>query len=303
MTPVAKKPPGPLIAITIEPKAKADQETLDVSLKEIVREDPSFRVHSERGRGQTILEGMGELHSESVVDRLLCEFKIETNVGKPQVAYKETVCETVEHEAKFVRQVGGRGQYGHVVLRVEPLPPRKGFEFADSTKGGVVPPKYVLAVEKGVRAATEAGMLVGYPVVDVKVTLLDGSYHEVDSSEMAFKIVGSIAFKEAARRASPVILEPVMSVEVVVPGEFLGDVIGNLSARRGKILGIDDSRADVWAIHAHVPLAQMLGYAADLRARTQGRATYTMEFETYVQADPPLDPDGNEPASMALRVA
>ena len=279
--------PAPVISIAIEPKTKADQEKLGVSLQKLATEDPSFRVATDRETGQTIISGMGELHLEIIVDRLLREFKVDANVGKPQVAYKETVRKGVEREAKFVRQTGGRGQYGHVVLRVEPLPPGKGFEFADGTKGGVVPREYVPAVERGVRDATETGTLAGYPIVDVKVTLLDGSYHEVDSSEIAFKIAGSMAFKDAVGKANPVILEPVMAVEVVVPEEFMGDVIGDLSGRRGKIQGMD-SRAGAQVIEAQVPLAEMFGYATDLRSMTQGRATYTMQFSHYEPVPQPI---------------
>ena len=223
---------------------------------------------------------MGELHLEIIVDRLLREFKVDASVGKPQVAYKETIRRSAEHETKFVRQTGGRGQYGHVVLRVEPLGAGKGFEFTDGTKGGVVPREYIPAVEKGVRDATDGGVLAGYPIVDVKVTLLDGSYHEVDSSEMAFKIAGSMAFKDAAKKASPVILEPVMAVEVVVPEEFSGRVFGDLNGRRGRIQGMDN-RKGAQVITATVPLSEMFGYATDLRSMTQGRATYTMQFSHY----------------------
>ena len=279
--------PEPVISIAIEPKTKADQEKLGVSLQKLATEDPSFRVATDRETGQTIISGMGELHLEIIVDRLLREFKVDANVGKPQVAYKETVRRSVEREAKFVRQTGGRGQYGHVVLRVEPLPPGKGFEFADGTKGGVVPREYIPAVEKGVRDALETGTLAGYPMVDIKVTLLDGSYHEVDSSEIAFKIAGSMAFKDATSKASPVILEPIMAVEVVVPEEFMGEVIGNLSGRRGKIQGMD-ARAGAQVITAQVPLAEMFGYATDLRSMTQGRATYTMQFSHYEPVPQPI---------------
>jgi len=272
--------PEPVISIAIEPKTKADQEKLGVSLQKLASEDPSFRVTTDRETGQTIISGMGELHLEIIVDRLLREFKVDANVGKPQVAYKETIRKTVESEAKFVRQTGGRGQYGHVVLRVEPLPPGGGFEFVDGTKGGVIPREYIPAVGKGVQDALDSGPLAGYPVVDVKATVTFGSYHEVDSSEIAFKIAGSMAFKDASSKAQPVILEPVMAVEVVVPEEFMGDVIGDLSSRRGKIQGMEQ-RGSAHVIAAQVPLAQMFGYATDLRSRTQGRATYTMQFSHY----------------------
>ncbi|MCK6557237.1 elongation factor G [Candidatus Binatia bacterium] len=272
--------PAPVISIAIEPKTKADQEKLGTSLQKLATEDPSFRVATDRETGQTIISGMGELHLEIIVDRLLREFKVDANVGKPQVAYKETVRKAVEREAKFVRQTGGRGQYGHVVLRVEPLPPGGGFEFVDATKGGVVPREYIPAVERGAHDAMETGPLAGYPMVDVRATLLDGSYHEVDSSEIAFKIAGSMALKEGAAKAAPVILEPIMAVEVVVPEDFMGDVIGDLSGRRGRIQGME-ARGGAQVIGAQVPLAEMFGYATDLRSMTQGRATYTMQFAHY----------------------
>ena len=272
--------PEPVISIAIEPKTKADQEKLGVSLQKLAAEDPSFRVHTDRETGQTIISGMGELHLEIIVDRLLREFKVDASVGKPQVAYKETIRKSVEREAKFIRQTGGRGQYGHVVLRIEPLPPGGGFEFKDGTKGGVVPREYIPAVEKGIRDALDGGILAGYPIVDIKATLIFGSYHEVDSSEIAFKIAGSMAFKEGAQRANPIILEPVMAVEVVVPEEFMGDVIGDLSSRRGRIQGME-ARGGAQVVSAQVPLAQMFGYATDVRSKTQGRATYTMQFSHY----------------------
>jgi elongation factor G len=272
--------PDPVISIAIEPKSKADQERLGLSLQKLATEDPSFKVRTDEETGQTIISGMGELHLEIIVDRLLREFNVGANVGKPQVAYKETVRRAVEQQGKFVRQTGGRGQYGDVWIKLEPLEPGSGFEFVDAVKGGAIPREYIPAVEKGVREATDNGALAGYPIVDVKVTLFDGSYHDVDSSEIAFKIAGSMAFKEAARKASPVLLEPIMMVEVVVPEEFMGDVIGNINARRGKVLGMD-TRPAAQAIDARVPLAQMFGYATDLRSMTQGRATYTMQFSHY----------------------
>ncbi len=272
--------PEPVIDIAIEPKTKADQEKLGVSLQKLATEDPSFRVHTDKETGQTIISGMGELHLEIIVDRLLREFKVDANVGKPQVAYKETIRRTVEQEGKFIRQTGGRGQYGHVVIRIEPLPPGSGFQFEDGTKGGSVPREYIPAVGKGVHDALEGGIQAGYPVVDVKVTLLDGSSHEVDSSEMAFRIAGSMAFKEGAAKAKPIILEPVMLVEVVVPEEFTGPVFGDLSGRRGKIQG-QEERAGAQVLTAKVPLSEMFGYATDLRSATQGRATYTMQFSHY----------------------
>jgi elongation factor G len=272
--------PDPVISIAIEPKSKADQERLGLSLQKLATEDPSFKVRTDEETGQTIISGMGELHLEIIVDRLLREFNVGANVGKPQVAYKETIRKKVEQQGRFVRQTGGRGQYGDVWITLEPQQPGAGFEFVDAIKGGSIPREYIPAVEKGVKEATENGALAGYPVVDVKVTLFDGSYHDVDSSEIAFKIAGSMAFKQAARKANPVLLEPIMSVEVVVPEEFMGDVIGDISSRRGKVLGMD-TRPAAQAIDARVPLAQMFGYATDLRSMTQGRATYTMQFSHY----------------------
>ncbi len=272
--------PEPVISIAIEPKTKQDQERLGTSLQKLATEDPSFRVETDTETGQTIIRGMGELHLEIIVDRLLREFKVDANVGRPQVAYKETIQKSVEQETKFVRQTGGRGQYGHVVLRLEPLPPGTGFQFADETKGGVVPREYIPAVEKGAKEALEGGVLAGYPMVDVKVALTFGSYHEVDSSEMAFKIAASMALKDGAKKAAPVLLEPMMAVEVVVPEEFMGDVIGNLSSRRGQIQGMDE-RAGARVVTAKVPLKEMFGYATDLRSMTQGRANYTMQFSHY----------------------
>ena len=274
--------PEPVISIAIEPKTKQDQERLGTSLQKLATEDPSFRVETDTETGQTIIKGMGELHLEIIVDRLLREFKVDANVGRPQVAYKETIQKSVEQETKFVRQTGGRGQYGHVILRLDPLPPGTGFQFADETKGGVVPREYIPAVEKGAKEALEGGVLAGYPMVDVKVALTFGSYHEVDSSEMAFKIAASMAVKDGAKnkKAQAVLLEPVMAVEVVVPEDFMGDVIGNLSSRRGRIEGMDD-RAGAKVVTAKVPLKEMFGYATDLRSMTQGRANYTMQFSHY----------------------
>jgi elongation factor G len=272
--------PEPVISVAVEPKTRADQEKLGISLQKLAAEDPSFRVHTDRETGQTIVSGMGELHLEIIVDRLLREFNVGANVGKPRVAYRETICGSVEAEGKFVRQTGGRGQYGHVWLRVEPLPMGKGFEFVDATKGGVIPREFIPNVEKGAQEASEVGVLAGYPMVDIQVTLLDGSYHEVDSSEIAFKIAASQAFKKAAVKAKPVMLEPVMAVEVVLQEEFMGEVIGDLSGRRGKILGIE-SRGATRVISAQVPLAEMFGYATDLRSLTQGRAVHTMQFSHY----------------------
>ncbi len=272
--------PEPVISIAIEPKSKADQEKLGLSLQKLATEDPSFKVRTDEETGQTIISGMGELHLDIIVDRLLREFNVGANVGKPQVAYKETIRKALEREGKFIRQTGGRGQYGHVYIKVEPQEPGKGFEFVDAVRGGRIPREYIPAVERGIKEALESGPLAGYPVVDVKTTLLDGSYHDVDSSEIAFKIAGSMAFKEAVSKASPVLLEPIMAIEVVVPKEFMGEVIGDISSRRGKVLGMDP-RSAAQAIEGRVPLAQMFGYATDLRSMTQGRATYTMQFSHY----------------------
>ncbi|MDA8339954.1 MAG: elongation factor G [Nitrospiraceae bacterium] len=272
--------PEPVISVAIEPKTKADQERLSVSLAKLAQEDPSFRVSYDEETGQTIISGMGELHLEIIVDRLLREFKVGANVGKPQVAYKETIKGTSRVEGKFVRQSGGRGQYGHVWIDMEPLERGKGFEFVNKVVGGSIPREYIPAVEKGMKEAMEGGVLAGYPVVDVKATLFDGSYHEVDSSEMAFKIAGSMAFKDGAKKAHLVLLEPIMSVEVVTPEEYMGDVIGDLNSRRGKIQSME-KRGSAQIIKAMVPLSEMFGYATDLRSKTQGRATYTMQFSHY----------------------
>ena len=274
--------PEPVISIAIEPKTKADQEKLGISLSKLASEDPSFRVKTDEETGQTIISGMGELHLEIIVDRLFREFKVDANVGKPQVAYRETISKKVKSEGKFVRQSGGRGQFGHVWLEIEPQEPGKGYEFVDAIKGGVVPREYIPAVDKGIKEALDSGVMAGYPVVDIKVTLIDGSYHEVDSSEMAFKIAGSMGFKEGCHRASPVILEPIMSVEVVVPEDYMGDVIGDLNSRRGRIMGME-GRSGAQVVTAMVPLAQMFGYSTDLRSATQGRATYSMTFDHYEQ--------------------
>jgi elongation factor G len=272
--------PEPVIAVAIEPKTKADQEKLSASLARLAEEDPTFQVESDEETSQTLIHGMGELHLEVIVDRLLREFNVDANVGRPQVAYRETVREQVNKvEGRFVRQTGGRGQYGHVVINLEPAP-EEGFDFINKIKGGVIPTEFIPAVEQGIEEALGSGVKAGYPMVDVRVELIDGSYHDVDSSEMAFKIAGSIAVQEAARRAKPVLLEPVMAVEVVTPEEFLGDVIGDLSRRRGKVQG-QEPRGNAVAIHAFVPLGEMFGYATDVRSSTQGRATYTMQFERY----------------------
>ena len=272
--------PEPVIEQAIEPKTKADQDKLGLALQRLAEEDPTFRVHTDPETGQTIIRGMGELHLEIIVDRLLREFKVQANVGKPQVAYRETIRKPVRSEGKFVRQTGGRGQYGHVILEIEPLEPGKGFEFVNKIVGGVVPKEYIPAVEAGIKEAMQTGVLAGYPVVDVRVSLVDGSYHEVDSSEMAFKIAASMGFKEGAKKADPILLEPFMRVEVVTPEEFLGDVMGDLNARRGRIEGME-RRGNTQVVRARVPLAEMFGYATDLRSMTQGRASYTMFFSHY----------------------
>jgi len=272
--------PEPVIAVAIEPKTKADQEKLSMAMSKLSQEDPSFKVSFNEETGQTIISGMGELHLEIIVDRLLREFKVGANVGRPQVAYKESIKGTARVEGKFVRQSGGRGQYGHVWIDAEPLERGKGFEFVNKIVGGAIPREYIPAVEKGIKEAMEGGVLAGYPVVDVRVTLFDGSYHEVDSSEMAFKIAGSMAFKEAAKKAQMALLEPIMSVEAITPEDYMGDVIGDLNSRRGKIQSME-KRGNSQAIKAMVPLSEMFGYATDLRSKTQGRATYTMQFSHY----------------------
>jgi elongation factor G len=278
--------PEPVIQQAVEPKTKADQEKMGVALQRLAREDPSFRVRTDEESGQTIIAGMGELHLEIIVDRMKREFGVEASVGKPQVAYRETIRKTVDEvEGKFVKQSGGRGQYGHVVLKLEPLPPGgKGFEFVDAIKGGVVPREFIPAVQKGIEDTLPAGVLAGYPVVDVKATLFFGSYHDVDSNENAFKMAGSMAFKEGLRRASPVLLEPMMSVEVETPEDYAGPVMGDLSSRRGMVQGMDDMAGGGKVIRAEVPLSEMFGYSTSLRSATQGRATYTMEFKQYAEA-------------------
>ncbi|MBP7689389.1 MAG: elongation factor G [Thermoflexales bacterium] len=275
--------PDPVIEIAIEPKTAADQDKMGEALRRLAEEDPTFRVRTDENTAQTLIAGMGELHLEVLVDRMLREFRVQANVGRPKVAYRETITRPVKIEGRFVRQSGGRGQYGHVWLQLEPLEKGKGFEFENGTIGGSVPREYVPAVEKGVKEAMESGGLAGYPMVDMKVTLIDGSYHEVDSNEMAFKIAASMALKDGSAKAKPVLLEPIMKVEVVVPDEYTGDVIGNLSARRGQIEGMEPRPGNVQAIKSHVPLANMFGYATDLRSTTQGRGTFTMEFEHYAE--------------------
>ncbi len=275
--------PEPVIAMAVEPKTKSDQEKMGIALSRLAQEDPSFRVRSDEESGQTIIAGMGELHLEILVDRMKREFNVEANVGKPQVAYRETIRKAVKQEGKFVRQSGGKGQYGHVVLEIEPQERGKGYEFENKTVGGTVPKEYVPAVDKGIREAMTSGPMAGYPVVDIKIKLIDGSYHEVDSNEMAFKIAASMGFKEGFNKANPVLLEPIMKVEVVTPEDYMGDVMGDLSRRRGVLQGSDDSPSGK-LINAQVPLGEMFGYATSLRSMSQGRATFTMEFDHYAEA-------------------
>ncbi len=275
--------PEPVISVAVEPKTKVDQEKMGVALQKLAQEDPSFRVATDEESGQTIISGMGELHLDIIVDRMKREFKVEANVGAPQVAYRETIRRSIEQEGKFVRQTGGRGQYGHVWLRLEPNETGEGYEFVNSIVGGVVPREYIPAVNKGIQEQMDNGILAGYPVVDIKVTLYDGSYHDVDSSEMAFKIAASLGFKDGASRANPALLEPIMKVEVVTPEDYMGDVMGDLNRRRGIVQGMEDAPAGK-IIRALVPLAEMFGYATDLRSATQGRATYSMEFDKYTEA-------------------
>ena len=272
--------PEPVIDIAIEPKSKADQDKLAIALQKLAEEDPTFRIHTNHETGQTIISGMGELHLDIIVDRLVREFKVEANVGRPQVAYKETIKKAVKAEGKFIRQSGGRGQYGHCWIEIEPLERGAGYEFVNKIVGGVIPKEYIPAVDAGIREAMETGVLAGYPMLDIRVTLFDGSYHEVDSSEMAFKVAGSMAFKEGAKKADPVLLEPIMKVEVIVPEEYMGDVMGDINSRRGRIESMDQ-RGNSRVITAYVPLAEMFGYATDLRSRTQGRGQYTMQFARY----------------------
>ena len=274
--------PEPVIAMAIEPKTKPDQEKMGFALQKLAQEDPSFRVRTDEETAQTIIAGMGELHLEIIVDRLMREFKVEANVGKPEVAFRETIRRKAEAESKYIKQTGGRGQYGHVVMTVEPSEPGKGLEFVNKTVGGSIPKEYIPAIEKGVKERMETGVVAGFPLRDVKVTVIDGSYHDVDSNEMAFKIAASMGFADACKKADPVLLEPIMKVEVLVPQDFMGDVIGNLNGRRGKVQGMK-VRAGAQAIEATVPLMEMFGYATDLRSRTQGRATYSMEFDRYDQ--------------------
>ena len=275
--------PAPVIAVAVEPKTKSDQEKMGIALGKLAQEDPTFKVNTDPDSGQTIIAGMGELHLEILVDRMMREFNVQANVGKPQVAYRETIRKQAQAEGKYIRQTGGSGQYGHVKIRLEPNDPGKGYEFVNDVVGGVIPKEFIKPVDQGIKEAMEGGVLAGYEMVDVKATLYDGSYHDVDSNEMAFKIAGSMAFKEAARKASPVLLEPVMSVEVVVPEEYMGTIIGDLSSRRGRIEGIEH-RAGSQVIKAMVPLAEMFGYATNMRSSTQGRATFSMHFSRYEEA-------------------
>lgn len=279
----AIKFPEPVIAVAIEPKTKADQEKMGDALRRLAEEDPTFRVRSDEETGQTLISGMGELHLDVLVDRMMREFKVGANVGRPQVAYRETITRTVKSEGRFIRQTGGKGQFGHCWLELEPLEPGKGFEFDNAIRGASIPGEYIPAIEKGVREAMEAGVIAGYPVVDIRVTVYDGSYHEVDSSEMAFKIAGSMAFKAGVQRAGPVLLEPIMRVEVTIPENFMGDVIGDLSSRRARVEGMQSHAGGTTSVNAFVPLAGMFGYATDLRSATQGRGTFTMEFDHYEQ--------------------
>ncbi|HMD29769.1 MAG TPA: elongation factor G [Steroidobacteraceae bacterium] len=274
--------PEPVISVAVEPKTKVDQEKMGFALQRLAKEDPSFRVHTDPESGQTIIEGMGELHLEIIVDRMKREFKVEANVGKPQVAYRETIRGTVESEGKFVRQSGGRGQYGHVWLKIEPLGLGKGYEFVNGIVGGAVPREFIPAVDKGIREAVQTGVIAGYPIVDVKVTIFDGSYHDVDSNEMAFKIAGSMGFKEGFRKAKPVLLEPIMKVEVVTPDDYYGDIVGDLNRRRGQIVGMEESPSGK-VVTAEVPLAEMFQYSTSMRSMSQGRANYTMEFSKYME--------------------
>jgi elongation factor G len=275
--------PDPVISVAVEPKSVADQEKLTVALGKLAQEDPSFRVETDKETGQMIISGMGELHLEVIVDRMQREFGVAANIGKPQVAYRETIKATIEHEAKFIRQTGGRGQYGHVKLRLEPLQDEDGnyaYEFADAIVGGVIPKEYIPSIDKGIAEQMQNGVLAGHPLIGVRATLIDGSFHEVDSSEMAFKIAAAMALREGAMAASPVLLEPVMTVEVVTPEDYMGDVVGDLNRRRGMINGMEESPAGK-VVRAQVPLSEMFGYSTDLRSSTQGRATYTMEFANY----------------------
>ena len=288
--------PAPVISVAVEPKTKGDQEKMGIALNRLAEEDPTFHVHTDEETGQTIIEGMGELHLEILVDRMKREFKVEANVGKPQVAYRETIRKKVEQEGKYIKQTGGRGQYGHVWITVEPLPPGGGYIFENKIVGGTVPREFVQPVNKGIEEALGSGVMAGYPVVDVKVALFDGSYHDVDSSELAFKIAGSMAFKDACRKANPVLLEPVMKVEVTTPEDYMGDVVGDLNRRRGKVNAMNQ-RGNARVIEALVPLAEMFGYATELRSISQGRAAYSMQFEHYEEVPPNISKEISEKAA------
>ncbi|MEE4186538.1 MAG: EF-Tu/IF-2/RF-3 family GTPase, partial [Gammaproteobacteria bacterium] len=277
--------PNPVISVAVEPRTKADQDKMAAALQKLAKEDPSFQVRTDPESGQTIISGMGELHLDIIVDRMKREFSVDANVGRPQVAYRETICASAEQEAKFVRQTGGRGQYGHVFLRIEPLERGAGYEFVDAVTGGAIPKEFIPAVDKGVREQLEAGVLGGFPMVDVRATVYDGSFHDVDSSEIAFKIAASMAFREGAEKARPVLLEPIMKVEILTPDEHMGDVTGDLNRRRGVLEGMDEAVSGK-IIRALVPLAEMFGYATDLRSMSQGRASYSMEFGHYGEVPP-----------------
>jgi elongation factor G len=273
--------PEPVMSVAIEPKTKADQEKMGMGLKKLADEDPTFRVETDEETGQTIIKGMGELHLEVLVDRLLREMKVEANVGKPKVAYREAIKTDAQAEGKYVRQSGGRGQYGHCWVRLEPMERGKGFEFVNEVKGGAIPQEYIKPISKGIEEAMARGVIAGYPVIDIKATVYDGSFHEVDSSEAAFKIAGSLAFQEAFKRADPVVLEPIMKVEVTTPEQFMGDIVGDLSSKRGQIENMSDRSDGIKVITAHVPLNSMFGYSTQVRSMSQGRAAYSMEFEKY----------------------
>jgi len=276
--------PEPVISVAVEPKTKGDQEKMGIALSRLAQEDPSFRVRTDEESGQTIIAGMGELHLEIIVDRMKREFNVEANIGKPQVAYRETIRKKVEAEGKFVRQSGGRGQYGHCWLRIEPVESGQGFSFVNEVVGGAIPREFIPAIEKGLRETIKAGVLAGYPVVDVKVTVFDGSYHDVDSNENAFRMAASMGFKKGCHEANPVILEPIMKVEVETPEDYMGDIVGDLNRRRGIVMGMDDLAGGGKAIKADVPLSEMFGYATSMRSMSQGRATYSMEFTRYAEA-------------------
>ena len=275
--------PEPVIQVAIEPKTKAGQEKMSIALGKLAEEDPTFRAYTDQETGQTIIAGMGELHLDIIVDRLLREFKVEANIGNPQVSYREAITKKVRQESKYARQSGGRGQYGHCIVEFEPLEPGSGYEFVNATVGGSIPKEYIAPIDQGIREAAQSGVLAGYEVMDFRATVVDGSYHEVDSSEMAFKIAGSMAFKEGMAKAGPVLLEPMMKTEIVIPEEYMGDVMGNLTARRGRIEGME-ARGNGQVIRAMVPLSEMFGYATDLRSTTQGRGVFTMQFSHYEEA-------------------